>query len=276
VPPRLANAPVSFGAWSLEVSRAAGVPSAERVLAAVAGAGYDGIELGPPGFLGDRATLRGRLAAHGLELAGGYVPLHLGDGDLAPLEATLELFDAAGGTPRGVLADDGDRDEPADPPRLAAAVAEAADRARSRGYEPCFHHHMGTRIQTPDEIERLLDAVDVPLLLDTGHLVAAGGDPVEALRRWRDRIDYLHVKDVDLGRVRAAPSWAEAWRGNVFCELGTGDADVAGFLRELGGFDGWIVVEQDWVARPGDEDGEAQVAAQERNRAWLAARLRRA
>jgi inosose dehydratase len=269
---RFANAPVSFGAYALEAADAPGVPSAARILAAVAGAGYDGIELGPPGFLGSGPALRERLEAHGLELTGGYVPLRLGSGDLGPLDETLACFDAAGGSPRAVLADDGERFGAVDWPRVFADVAAAADRARSRGYEPTFHHHMGTRIETVDEIERLLEAVDVPLLLDTGHLVAAGGDPVEALRRWRDRIDYLHVKDVDLGVLHGAASWPDAWRDGAFCAFGEGDVDLDAFLRELGRWDGWIVVEQDWVPRPGSDDGEAQIQAQRRNLRWLEAR----
>lgn len=269
---RIANAPVSFGAFELAAAALPGVPSAERVLAAIAAAGYDGTELGPPGYLGDRGTLRDRLEAHGLELAGGYVPIRFGHGgdELAPLEETLDLFDAAGGAPRPVLADDGERDGPVDWPRLAAAVARAAERARERGYEPTFHHHMGTRIQTPGEIERLLELVDVPLLLDSGHLQAAGGDPLQCLRDWRGRIDHVHVKDVDLELLGSAPSWPDAWRGGVFCELGTGDVDVAAFLAELGGYSGWVVVEQDWVPRPGNDDPEAQIEAQARNRRWLA------
>lgn len=270
--PRIANAPVSFGAFELTAARGPAVPAAERVLTAIAAAGYEGTELGPPGYLGGGTALRETLARHGLALTGGYVPIRFGEGgdELAPLEETLDLFDAAGGTPRAVLADDGEREVPVDWPRFAAAVARAAERARERGYEPAFHHHMGTRIQTSDEIERLLDLVDVPLLLDSGHLLAAGGDPIAGLRDWRHRIDYVHIKDVDLDVLNAAPSWPDAWRGGVFCELGTGHVDVAAFLAELDGYDGWIVVEQDWVPRPGNDDPEAQIEAQARNRRWLA------
>jgi inosose dehydratase len=269
---RVANAPVSFGAFELTVSRTPDVPDAERVLRAIAEGGYAGTELGPPGYLGDRGTLPAALARHGLVLTGGYVPLRFGDPDerLAALEETLDLFDAAAmdEPPRPVLADDGSRGGEVDWPRLLDGVARAAERARERGYEPTFHHHMGTRIQSVEEIERLLEGADVPLLLDSGHLLAAGGDPVAALRDWRGRIDYVHVKDVDLGLLRSAPSWPEAWRSGVFCELGTGEVDLAAFFGELDGYAGWLVVEQDWVARPG-EDAEPQIAAQARNRAWL-------
>jgi inosose dehydratase len=268
---RVANAPVSFGAFELTFARSPDVPGPERVLAAIAAAGYEGTELGPPGYLGDAVELPARLAEHGLALTGGYVPLRLGEPgeDLAGLDETLALFDAAGGTPRAVLADDGERGGEVDWPRLLDGLRRAAERVRERGYEPAFHHHMGTRVERPAEIERVLEGTDVPLLLDTGHLLAAGGDPVAVLRAWRDRIDYLHVKDVDLGLLATAPSWGEAWRGGVFCELGTGGVDLAGFFRELGDYDGWLVVEQDWVPRPG-EDAETQVEAQARNRAWLA------
>jgi inosose dehydratase len=150
-------------------------------------------------------------------------------------------------------------------------VARAVERARSRGLEPVFHHHMGTRVQTPAEIERLLGGSDVALLLDTGHLTAAGGDPISALRDWRERMRHVHLKDVRLDVLRAADSWEEAWRGGAFCELGAGDVDLDAFLSDLegGGYDGWLVVEQDWVPGP-DDDPAPQIEAQARNRRWLA------
>lgn len=252
---RIGNAPVSFGAWNLEASRSPSVPPPERVLAEVAAAGYDGIELGPLGWLEPAGV-----TAHGLALPGAYVSIPFGDG-LGRLDETLDVLPPDA---RPILADAGTTNAQLQ----MDDVARAADRARARGYEPTFHHHMGTRVETRAQIEDLLDRTDVPLLLDTGHLLAAGVDPIEALREWRGRIDYVHIKDVDLNRLRAAPDWATAWRRNVFCELGTGDLDVRGFLAELDGFDGWLVVEQDWVAQPGDDAGE-QIAAQARNRAFL-------
>lgn len=268
---RLANAPVSYGAFELTVGVLPNVPTAERVLAAIAAAGYEGTELGPPGYLGDERTLRDALGRHGLALAGGYVPLRYGepDEDFAALEQTLDLFDAAGDPgARAVLADDGDRAAPSDWNRLLDGVRRAAERARARGYEPTFHHHMGTRIQTPDEIERLLEGTDVPLLLDSGHLLAGGGDPIRGLRDWRERIDHVHIKDVRLELIRESPSWGDAWRAGAFCALGTGDVDLDAFVRELDGYAGWLVVEQDWVPGPGD-DPAPQIEAQASNRAWL-------
>lgn len=256
---RIGNAPVSFGAWSLAAARAPGVPAPERILQALADAGYEGVELGPLGFFADPAAI----AAHGLTLSGGYVPIPFGAG-LGPLDATLDVFDEVEPRARPILADDGDANEPLD----LDDVVRAVEHVRGRGYEPAFHHHVGTRVESEHEIERLLAHVDTPLLLDTGHLLAAGTDPVEALRAWRDRVDYVHVKDVDLRTLRGAPDWPAAWRANVFCELCTGDVDVRGFLDALDGFDGWLVIEQDWVPQPGDDAGP-QIAAQARNRAFV-------
>jgi inosose dehydratase len=258
---RVANAPVSYGAFELTVGILPNVPGPEEVLAAIAGAGYEGTELGPRGYFGsDPATFVG---GYGLALVGAFVELRFGDRDFTELEATIDLI--AGLDAKPVLADCGPRDGELD----LDGVRRAAELSRARGLEPTFHHHMGTRVQTVAEIERLLDGTDVGLLLDTGHLTAAGGDPVAAMRDWRPRINHLHVKDVDLGVLRAADSWDDAWRGGVFCELGAGDADLLGFLAELGDYDGWLVVEQDWVPGP-TEHVAPQIAAQERNRRWLA------
>jgi inosose dehydratase len=255
---RVANAPVSYGAFELTVGLLPNVPGPAQVLDAIAAAGYEGTELGPLGYLGNVDELRVRLGERGLVLAGAFIEL-----ERAGLEETLDLLAAVGGKP--VLADAGPRDGEAD----WDAISRAAERARERGLEPTFHHHMGTRVQTPGEIEQLLERTDVGLLLDTGHLTAAGGDPMRALRDWRARIDHVHVKDVRLDVLRRAADWGEAWRGGAFCELGAGDVDLIGFFAELAGYDGWLVVEQDWVPGPGD-DPAPQIEAQARNRRWLA------
>jgi inosose dehydratase len=254
---RVANAPVSYGAFELTVGVLPNVPDAEQVLDAIAAAGYDGTELGPRGYFGKGATLRHRLEERGLALCGAFVELDFGSDDHAALAATLDVLDGYEATP--VLCDRGPRDGEVD----LGGVQRAVDFTRSRGYEPVFHHHMGTRVQTPAEIERLLEGTDVALLLDTGHLAAAGGDPVGTVRECRARIAYVHLKDVRLDDLRLRGDWHAA-----FCELGTGDVDLKAFFAELGGYAGWIVVEQDWVPQPG-EDPAPQIEAQARNREWL-------
>jgi len=159
--------------------------------------------------------------------------------------------------------------------RLADGVARAAELARSRGFEPTFHHHTATYVEAPWEIERLLELTDVGLLLDTGHLTLGGGDPIQALDDWRERIDHVHVKDyrreILAAIVAERADMEEAWRRGVFCELGQGDVDLPGFFARLRtiGYEGWLVVEQDRIPAADERPGEA-AEAQARNRRWLA------
>jgi inosose dehydratase len=295
-PIRVANAPCSYGAFEITVGRLPNVPGAVEVLAAVADAGYEGIELGPPGYLGGRDELRERLDRRRLALVGGYVPIRFSepdgfDEDVRGLDATLDMFEAAGAQEaRPVFADGGSPERAARPGaaatdrsvgldeagwrRLADGVARAAERARARGFAPTFHHHTATYVEAPWEIERLLELTDVGLLLDTGHLALGGGDPVQGLRDWRDRIDHVHVKDYSRPILEAVladrAGMEEAWRRRVFCELGSGDVDLDAFFAELerSGYAGWLVVEQDLIPAP-DEDAADAIAAQARNRTWL-------
>jgi inosose dehydratase len=294
---RLANAPCSYGAFEITIGVSPNLPGPEEVLTAIAEAGYEGTELGPPGYLGEGQTLTERLERHRLALVGGYIPIRFSepDGcteDIEAMAETLDLFEAAGAVDaRAVLADAGSNRRRAYPGqgthdrslglgnegwrRLAAGVRRAAERARARGFEPTFHHHLGSYIEAPWEIERLLELTDVGLLLDTGHLVGAGGDPVQALRDWGQRVDHVHVKDVRrnvLAEVIATRAdMTEAWKRNVFCELGAGDVDLEGFFAELAlsGYSGWLVIEQDRILRHDESLSEAQ-EAQRLNRLWLA------
>jgi len=296
VTPKVANAPLSYGAFEMTVGTDFAVPEPVEVLEAVAAAGYAGIDLGPPGYLGEGDVLRERLAAGGLDLVGGFVPMRFSekDGyaeDTAGLRHTLDLFDAVGEKgARPVLCDAGGPERIANPGRggedaslglddarwkvLADNVERATDEARRRGYEPVFHHHTSSYVEGLPEIERLLADTDVPLLLDSGHLLVAGGDPVAALADWSERIAAVHLKDVRLdvlaGVKAERADTLTAWRRGLFCALGAGDVDLAGFCAALTerGYDGWVVVEQDRVL---DDAGEFAGAAAEQvaNREWL-------
>jgi inosose dehydratase len=293
----VANAPCSYGAFEITVGVLPNVPTPEEVLAAIAAAGYEGTELGPPGYLGGDEVLRERFRSHGLALAGGFIPIHFSEPghweeDLAAMAHTLDLFEAADGREaHAVLADEGSAERLANPGRavddtslgldgdgwlrLADGVARAAELAREHGFAPSFHPHTGSYVEAPWEIERLLELTDVGLVLDTGHLALGGGDPEQALADWRSRIDHVHVKDVRTevlrGVIADRADMLEAWRRGIFCELGTGDVDLPSFLSALdeSGYSGWLVIEQDWVPGP-DDDVTLAVEAQVRNRRWLA------
>jgi inosose dehydratase len=298
----LANAPVSYGVFELTAGDAE-LPPAGALLDAVADAGYPGVDLGPVGYFGDAKGTVERLAERGLALAGGWVQLRLVDPDgfaqdLPALEEALDIFSAARDAfpdraPKPTLADAGSPARQANPGRgkdlpelrldpdgwrvLGRNLAEVAGRCRDRGLEPTFHHHACTYVEAPQEVEAFLDVSDVDLCLDTGHLLVGGGEPVEALRRWCERVNHVHLKDVRLdvlrGIIDEAAGMHAVWERGTFCELGTGDLDVDGFLDGLRAqeFSGWLIVEQDRIAAPGEPLGVA-AAAQARNLEFLRAR----
>jgi inosose dehydratase len=281
---KVANAPLSYGAFEMTVGTDFPVPDPARVLEAMAAAGYAGTELGPPGYLGSSDL-------GGLELVGGFVQIAFSDPDagLDELHATLDLFGEATGA-RPVLCDAGGPERIANPGRggedaslrlnesrwrvLTDGVARAAEAARSRGFEPVFHHHTSTYVEGVEEIDRFLEETDVPLLLDSGHLLVAGGDPLQALADWGDRIDAIHVKDVRLDVLAAVKAeradTLTAWRRGLFCALGQGDVDLVAFCAAVDatGYDGWVVVEQDRVLGSEAEFSDA-AADQVANREWL-------
>jgi inosose dehydratase len=299
----VASAPVSFGAFEVTVGIDPHVPNAISVLDAVQRDGYEGIDLGPIGYLGTRENLREHLASRGLHLAGGYIPLPLSDPAgmepaIAELGTLLDLFDSAKNpdhlpAPKPTLADAGsaarrlapgrahaDRNlglQPEGWDRLAANLQEAVQLCRGRGYEPAFHHHAGTYVEAPWEIDELLARSDVGLCLDTGHLVLGGGDPVRGLRDWGPRINHVHLKDVRRSVIdaviREGGDMMQVWRRGAFCRLGTGDLDIDAILQGLRAlsYRGWLVVEQDMIPGP-ETPPDAAAQDQDRNRAFLRTR----
>jgi inosose dehydratase len=293
---RVGNAPLSYGAFEMTVGVFPNVPGPERFLEEVSGAGYAGTELGVPGWLGSGEELRSRLEQHGLELTGGWCPVRFSEPehweeDLAELDRTLSLFAAAGaGDAHPVFGDGGSDARRANPGRgkddfslglddagwrrFLEGLKRAEELVRGHGFEPTFHPHTSTHVEAPWEIDRLLETSEVGLLVDTGHLLLGGNDPIEAVRSWGPRVNYVHVKDVRLdvldSVIRDGAGALEAWRRGIFCELGAGDVDLEGFFSAVEeiGYTGWIVVEQDRILRD-DEPLDEAVEAQIRNRQWL-------
>jgi len=279
------------------------VPDAISVLDAVQRDGYEGIDLGPVGYLGSKTDLRTRLEARGLHLSGGYVAMPFSDpagmdAAIAELRTMLDVFDTVKTpehvpAPKPTLADAGsgarrsapgrandDRGlglEPEGWDRLATNLQVAMRVCRERGYEPTFHHHAGTYVEAPWEIEELLARSDVGLCLDTGHLALGGGDPIRAIKDWGPRINHIHLKDIRRSvidaLIREGASMMEVWRRGAFCRLGTGDLDVDAILKGVRAiaYQGWLVVEQDMIPGP-ETSTDAAALDQDRNRAYLRAR----
>ena len=271
---RIAGAPISWGVC--EVPGWGHQLSAERVLTEMAEAGLRATEFGPDGFLPeDPGERRALLKEYQLLAVGGFVPAVLHEPDHDPWPAVAEAL--AGFTASGadllVLAAATGADGYDSRPVLDAGgwrtLFTNLDRIRARavglGIRTCLHSHVGTMIETGEEVERLLDASDTPLCLDTGHLLIGGGDPAGLAARAPDRIAHTHLKDVDAAlaeRVRVGElTYYDAVCAGMYRPLGRGDADIAGVVAALEGneYRGWYVLEQDTVldAEPGRGAGPA-------------------
>ncbi|MEO3889864.1 TIM barrel protein [Nonomuraea sp. B5E05] len=288
---KVANAPVSFGVF--ELSDAPPPLNAGEMVGALSEAGYEGIDLGPVGYLGSTHDLAERL--DGMLLAGGWADLRYNDAEefrkgLTALERTLDVFAAAPPAPeqlapRPTLGCSGSPERFARPggsvpglpssewPGYAARVQEAVGRCRERGFEPAFHPHLGTYVETPDDVERLLELTDVELCLDTGHLLLGGGDPVTKLREWAGRVGHVHIKDGDTKILAEAlddgVDLRELMGRGGFSSLGEGELDLPGVIAALDeiGYEGWVIVEQDTL--PGRRSVAQNIADQAANRQRL-------
>lgn len=124
------------------------------------------------------------------------------------------------------------------------------------GLEVVFHPHAETHVETEDQIERLLKEIDIPLCLDTGHHAYAGGDPVRFMEKHHARIPYLHIKncDMDVREKMKQENWAfaKAVSEGVMCEPDIGVVDMKEFFDVLNKiqFSGWAIVEQDMYPAP--------------------------
>ena len=288
----VANAPVSYGAFELTVGIDPDVPSAQEVLDAIASSGYEGVDLGPVGYLGKGDELAEALESRGLKLAGGYLEAEVVSGDasraMADLNAIMECFDSVSEAvpplmrPRPTIAlvlEDltaGERESResqlwGNAERILRLLTASS---RERGYEPCLHNELGTLVSSEADVTRAMQMSDTSLCLDTGHYFAGGGNPLTALRAWQERIYQVHVKDSHrepYHRIVAEGRPVSAiWDQGVFCRLGDGEADVRQFLKTLiqSGYSGWLVVEQDTL--PTGIDGYGFAAEDQKlNREFL-------
>lgn len=136
--------------------------------------------------------------------------------------------------------------------RFTAGLNRLGKIARERGFKLCFHHHMGTVVQTAAETDRMLRETDpeaVFLCYDTGHFTFAGEDPLEMLKKYADRVGHVHLKDMRrhvVDRVRPEGwSFLKAVREGAFTVPGDGCVDFDPILKLLSeaGYEGWLLVE---------------------------------
>lgn len=292
---QIANAPCSWGVLEFELEgKAAGF---EQVLDEIGETGYAGTELGDWGFMPtDPSLLRAELDKRQLELLGAFVPVFLKDQSKHAAGAEVAVRTAKlmkdAGFPNAfiVLADENgsvpERTKNAgrvnsgmgltnDEWKTFAGGANyvAAEVNAKTGLRTVFHHHCAGYVETPAEIETLLSLTDPSLLglvLDMGHYMYGGGDPLNALKKYGSRIWHVHFKDChpDIAQKsrKEGMDYFQSVNAGVFCELGKGAVDFPAIVSELLNqkYDGWIVVEQDVLPGMGNPK-----ACADRNRQYI-------
>jgi len=257
---RIAGAPISWGVcevpgWGYQLA-------VDRVLGEMRDLGLTASEFGPAGFLADEPAAKARqLASYGLKAVGGFLPILLHEPSYDPLppadgfidaclaaEADVMVLAAFTGTEgyntRPVLDELGWK-------TLLANLDRLADHAASRGVVASLHPHVGTMIERAEEVDRVMQGSHVGLCVDTGHLAVGGADPVAVTVTYADRVNHVHLKDVDQGladRVQAGDlPFQTAVRDGIFRPLGDGDVDIARLVSTLErrSYQGWYVLEQD-------------------------------
>ena len=268
---KIAAAPISWGVC--EVPNWGTQLAPERVLDEAQRLGFRAIEAGPPGFLPADATTAARaLDARGLRCIGGFVTAVLHDrarreAELAAVERQAVWLHDVGAEILVLAAATGregyeTRTELSDGEWIALfeAVPLVESIAASHRLTLAVHPHVGTVIEHPRDIERLLARSRAPLCLDSGHVFVGGGDPVAIARIAGSRVRHVHLKDADAAlseAVRAGRvSYAAAVKQGLFRPLGDGDARIADLLTELRstGYDDWYVLEQDVALADAEAD----------------------
>jgi len=291
----IANAPCSWGV--LEFDLDGEKIGYEQVLDELQQTGYSGTELGDWEFLpSEPSQLQQELQNRSLELLGAFVPVALAessnhkDGIELALKTADLMYNAGFGSAFIVLADDNgtvpERTNNAGRIQPGQSLTEAEWHTFAQGADriafevnakynmrTVFHHHCGGYVETAEEVDTLMELTDPSLLglcLDTGHFRFGGGDPLQALKKYSDRIWHVHFKDCQL--AIAQQSRQQEWDyfksvgHGVFCELGKGEVEFKEIVSELRTqeYEGWIVIEQDVLPGMGAPKECAQ-----RNRDYL-------
>ena len=257
-----------------------GDTSLQSVLADCQAIGFAGIELGGV-FPRDPGVLAPLLAGYDLALAGGWysgsVLTQSADDEIAALQPHLALLKAMGCTvfvhAETSNAIHGDRSTPlsATPrlsaeawPEFGARLTAVADYVQARGLRFAYHHHLGTVVEGPADLDAFLASTgpSVGLTVDTGHAALAGLDPVTMIRKHPERIAHVHCKDIRRGVFESTithggGSFLDGVLAGMFTVPGDGDLDYEAVMWALFdiGYAGWIIVEAEQdpaVANPRD------------------------
>ncbi|WP_105430987.1 MULTISPECIES: myo-inosose-2 dehydratase [Neorhizobium] len=257
-------------AWSNDDDRSLGAHiSLDQCLDETAKIGFDGIEKGHK-FPQEPAALKAVLEPRGLRYVSGWHSLNLlvnsVEDEKRAMQPALDLLKAMGSkviivceTSNAIHGDDGKavNDRPKLPDNewksFGAGVEALAEFAAGQGVTLVYHHHMGTIVESEDEIDRLMAHTGpyAKLLLDTGHCLFGGGNPERAAKNHMARVGHIHAKNVrpDIAaQVRnEGLSFLEGVRRGVFTVPGDKEGGVS-FPPVLKiaaehGYEGWLVIE---------------------------------
>jgi inosose dehydratase len=278
--------------WGVDDVSNPHLPHWERVLDEAAEAGFGGLELGPYGYMPlDVARVGAALQARGLRIVAGTIfddlvsrqnresllrqvrgicglittlprpKTHSGQRFAAPYLTVMdwghdERDYAAGHSDRAPRLDPEDSDE------MISNICAIGELARD-GYDvrAVIHPHAGGYIEFEDELDRVAEGIPgevAGLCLDTGHMDYSGMDPIETLRRYAGRTDYIHFKDIDAAKyadvMKRRIRFFDACAEGVMCPIGRGRIDYLG-LRDLLNeirYAGYITIEQERDPRNAD------------------------
>jgi inosose dehydratase len=258
-------------AWSNDdLQEIGGTTPLEVCLAEAKEVGFEGMELGHK-FPREAAALKAALQPFGLSCIGGWHSIELlkrsASQEFDAARAHRDLLKAMG-TSVFIVAETsnaihGNRSMPLSRrPKISAAqwphygreLTVLADMLADEGFRLCYHHHMGTIVESPADIDALMEHTGstVHLLFDTGHAYWGGSDPSDLARTYKARIGHVHTKDVrqDIMEKARARDWSfldsilgEGDELGVYTVPGDGVVDYVSALRPLQGYSGWIVVE---------------------------------
>lgn len=275
---KIAGAPISWGVC--EVPGWGHQMSPERVLREMASLGLKATEFGPHGFLPIEADARASVLSDlNMHATGGFFPVLLHDSNHDPLpnvQTELESYVSTGATTLVLAADSGKSGYDEKRAELTSDqwatvfknLNEISALAASVGVKAVLHPHVGTIIETHDDVVKVVSGSDIAFCLDTGHMVIGGADPVAFSVNHADRVAHSHLKDVDLTwahKVQAGDvTYYDAVVQGMYRPLGKGDVDIRAIVRNLllAGYQGWFVLEQDNVIseEPAEGSGPFQDA----------------
>ncbi|MCP3989294.1 MAG: TIM barrel protein [Actinomycetia bacterium] len=251
----------------------------DRVLSEMKSTGLGATELGPDGFLPtDPDELVDYVKGFDLQVVGGFVPAVLYrdrgiDEQLAYVDRANSQL-AKTGSEFIILGPDSHFDgydteiemSQDEWDTFIANLNKVMNNAEDHGLSTAIHPHWGMAIASEAHVERMLGCCEVGLCLDTGHLFLAGCDPLDIAKLAGDRVNHVHLKDVNdtmAERVRSGQlPFRQAVIDGMFQPLGAGSVDIGGLIRHLeaNGYQGWYVLEQDCALAEDPAPGDGPVA----------------